>query len=88
MSWFPSQGHQAALRYNASLANVMLAHAGPTTQEWWKADPNLQFVLQVEMKPSESCLCSASVCGKAAIPASIPATIKIREMMDQTTPQH
>lgn len=43
---------------------------------------------EVEMKSEESCFCSASVCGKAAMPASIAPMMKIKETMTQMTPQH
>ena len=36
----------------------------------------------------ESALCSSSVCGNAAIPAMIPATINNTDTIDQITPQH
>ena len=46
------------------------------------------MLAHVGIKFFESDSCSANVSGKAAIPAMIPPTMKIREMMDQITPQH
>jgi hypothetical protein len=42
----------------------------------------------VGMKPEESCSCCANDCGKAAMPATMPAAMKTSDMMDQMTPQH
>ena len=42
----------------------------------------------VGAKCSESCLCCVADSGKAAMPAMMPATMKIKETRDQMTPQH
>lgn len=42
----------------------------------------------VGMKCFESFSCWLQLSGNAAMPATMPAAIKISEMMDQMTPQH
>lgn len=48
----------------------------------------INLAYSVGMKLSESSFCCAVDSGNAAMPEMMPATMKMSEMKDQTTPQH
>jgi len=52
------------------------------------AEQIVHILLHVGMNFLESSSCSLNDSGNAAIPATIPATMKITDTMDQITPQH